>query len=869
MKRFFAPEVVQTSAMDCGPAALKCLLAGFGVHASYDRLREACQTDVDGTSIDTLEDIAVQLGLDAEQIMVPKDHVLLDEANALPAIVVIRLPNGFTHFVVVWRKHGPWVQIMDPASGRRWWTESRLVERLYVHETNVPAEAFGEWIEGDDFTKPLLGRMRAVGCEDRALVDAMRVKGWEALATLDASTRMLTSLVKSGAIRKGSEARGVLEALIEDPSALPDSTFTARPAPDVDGEPQVRMRGAVLLRVTGASQVAEKRRDLPHELARALDEPPVHPLRALVRFVREAGWLTPSTLVIAVILAGFGSLVEAVLLRAALDLPRDFATVQQRLSGVVVLVVFVLALRMLDGPIAASTVRIGRQVEVRLRRAFLEKIPRLEDRYFQSRPISDMAERAHAINSVRTLPELGAGLLRSCAELIATTVAIAWFDPPSATFAITIALCALLLPLIWQPTLIERDLRVRTHGGALARMTLDALLGLMPIRSHNAQTAIRREHESLLVEWTRASRELVTASAWAGVVQYAIVVSAVAWMVVRFVSRTEDTSGILLLVYWGLAFPTLSEEISLNLRQYPGQRNATMRLLEPLGALEDSPREPNVVTEKPGGVSIELRDVTVVAGGHAILTEVSLEIRPGEQVAIIGPSGAGKSSLAGLLLGWHRAATGELKVDGRALDRAHLDHLRRRTAWVDPAIQIWNRSLLENIQYGADPSGARRLAAVLENADVQPLLDRLPEGLQTPLGEGGALVSGGEGQRVRLGRSMMRPDARLVVLDEPFRGLDRDRRRALLARARTWWKDATLLCITHDVAETLGFDRVVVVEGGRIVEDAPPRELAANPTSRYRALLDAERMLLEALWGGPQWRRARLVDGQLTMRGDE
>src|ERR687887_1371172 len=95
-RRLLATEVVQTSAMDCGPAALKCLLEGFGIPVSYGRLREACQTDVDGTSIDTLEEVAVQLGLEAEQVMLPVDHVLLPEAQVLPAIVVVRLPSGVT-----------------------------------------------------------------------------------------------------------------------------------------------------------------------------------------------------------------------------------------------------------------------------------------------------------------------------------------------------------------------------------------------------------------------------------------------------------------------------------------------------------------------------------------------------------------------------------------------------------------------------------------------------------------------------------------------------------------------------------------------------------------------------------------------------
>src|SRR5262245_6182880 len=93
-RHLFVPEVIQTSAMDCGPASLKALFEGVGIPVSYGRLREACQTDVDGTSIDTLEEIAVQLGLDAEQVMVPVDHLLCAEAQSLPAIVVVQLPNG-------------------------------------------------------------------------------------------------------------------------------------------------------------------------------------------------------------------------------------------------------------------------------------------------------------------------------------------------------------------------------------------------------------------------------------------------------------------------------------------------------------------------------------------------------------------------------------------------------------------------------------------------------------------------------------------------------------------------------------------------------------------------------------------------------
>ena len=147
------------------------------------------------------------------------------------------------------------------------------------------------------------------------------------------------------------------------------------------------------------------------------------------------------------------------------------------------------------------------------------------------------------------------------------------------------------------------------------------------------------------------------------------------------------------------------------------------------------------------------------------------------------------------------------------------------------------------------------------------MLKRLPDGLQTRLGESGALVSGGEGQRVRFGRAAMRGGVRLVILDEPFRGIDREHRRQLLATARRLWPDATLLCITHDVNDTQSFDRVVVVERGHVVEDGRPADLLQRPGSRYRALSEAENATREGIWESHVWRRLRLAGGTLAEEG--
>src|SRR5262249_38087563 len=148
------------------------------------------------------------------------------------------------------------------------------------------------------------------------------------------------------------------------------------------------------------------------------------------------------------------------------------------------------------------------------------------------------------------------------------------------------------------------------------------------------------------------------------------------------------------------------------------------------------------------------------------------------------------------------------------LDLAGIEKLRRTTAWVDPAISIWNQSILDNLRYGNDATTGWALDAALKGAEMLDILESLPDGLQTSLGEGGGLVSGGQGQRVRLARAMLGGGVRLATLDEPFRGLDRDRRARLLAESRRLWKDITLMCVTHDVEHTREFDRILVVENG-------------------------------------------------------
>ncbi len=568
--------------------------------------------------------------------------------------------------------------------------------------------------------------------------------------------------------------------------------------------------------------------------------------------------------------------------RGLLDIGGKLVLPEQRLLAALALLLFLAAATLIEVPTAAWVLRLGRQLEVRLRQRFLEKTARLADRYFRSRLASDMAERSHNTHMLHEVPEIGGALLRLIFQALLTTAGIIWLDPAMAPFALLAMVVSLGLPLAAQPLLTETDLRVRNHAGALSKFYLDALLGLVPARNHSAERPMRREHESLLLEWRTALLRSEQAKLWVDGAQAVAGYGLAILLIFRHLEGSDGVGHVLLLAYWALYLQVIGENVAVVGRQIPHYRNVTRRLLEPLG-MDEAPglsasgeeawpspmpaaAPKRALRSEVQGTAVGFVHVRIVAGGHLILDDVDLDVEPGSHVAVVGPSGAGKSSLVGLLLGWHELAAGRVLIDGEELDAARLDALRHEVAWVDPAIQLWNRPLLENLRYGTSADSDRRLGGAIETALLRGLLEKLPRGLQTPLGEGGALVSGGEGQRVRLARSLLRPEARLVILDEPFRGLDRGQRHELTRRARDWWRRSTLFYVSHDLAETRAFDRVLVLEGGRVTESGPPAELAARAGSRYAALLAAEQRVRQELEAGAEWRRWWVGEGELRER---
>jgi len=488
---------------------------------------------------------------------------------------------------------------------------------------------------------------------------------------------------------------------------------------------------------------------------------------------------------------------------------------------------------------------LGERTAGDIRRDLFEKVISLSPAFFETARTGDILSRMSAdIAVLQTL--VGSAVSQYLRSAILMLGALAMLLITSAKLA---GIVLLVVPIVVGPMILlgrrERKLaraaqeRVADLGAAAE----ESLAGLRTVQAFTHET-IARKHFAVGIERS-VETALARVQMRALVILLVIVLGFGAitfslWVGGRDVIAGRITGGDLsAFVFYAVLLATSGATMSELWGEVQRAAGASGRVAELLAEVPDirAPAHPAPLPPPVGAVSFEHVTFRYPARLETpALVDFSLNVAPGETVAIVGPSGAGKTSLFQLLLRFYDPQEGTVRLDGADLRTLDPQDLRGQIGLVSQDPVVFSMSALENIRFGRPDASDADVVAAVRAANAGFLLD-LPEGLDTFLGEKGVRLSGGQRQRIAIARAILR-DPLVLLLDEATSALDAEAERAVQDALETLAVGRTTLVVAHRLATIRGADRIVVMDAGRIVETGTHTELveAGGLYSRLAAL---------------------------------
>ncbi|HEX7923200.1 MAG TPA: ABC transporter ATP-binding protein [Bradyrhizobium sp.] len=317
-----------------------------------------------------------------------------------------------------------------------------------------------------------------------------------------------------------------------------------------------------------------------------------------------------------------------------------------------------------------------------------------------------------------------------------------------------------------------------------------------------------------------------------------LTIAMLAWALNLWQQGAATTGDVVLVCTLGISILSATRDLAVALvdvtQHVARLTEALATLLQP-HELKDHPEAETLVKS---GAAIAFNNVSFrYPGGLQVFERFSLRIQPGQRVGLVGQSGGGKSTLFTLLQRFYDVEQGAITVDGQDISRVTQQSLRAAISVVPQDISLFHRSILENIRYGRPEATDDEVlrAAIAARCDF---IESLPEGMNTIVGDRGVKVSGGQRQRIAIARAFLK-DAPILLLDEATAALDADSEEAIREALSRLMRGRTVVAIAHRLATLRSFDRVLVLQGGRIVEDGPP-DILVKGRGPYRDLVARE-----------------------------
>lgn len=484
-----------------------------------------------------------------------------------------------------------------------------------------------------------------------------------------------------------------------------------------------------------------------------------------------------------------------------------------------------------------AILRVEGRIEATLQPAVWDRLLRLPARFFAERSTGELAGAAMGVSAIRRVLS-GISSVVVHAGMVGTVnlVLLLWYSPPLALIAVamlaviaSVFLGLGLWQLRWQSRLIE-------HTNKLSNRAFQTLRGLPKLRVAAAESFA-------YAAWARefaVGRELQGRVGRIGnLITVFNAVSLPFSMLLMFTLLAGPARGALSTSGF-LTFVTALTMMLTAATQATGALISAasvipiFRLLKPV--LDEVP-EIRRGQAQPGPLSgaIEVRSLSFryADTGPLVLDNVSFQVQPGEFVAVVGASGCGKSTLLRLLIGFEEPASGSVLYDGQ--DLAVLDQaaVRRQCGVVLQNAQPLAGSILECI-CGTETFSLEEAWEAAEMAGLAEDIRRMPMGLHTVIADGGGTVSGGQRQRLMIAQALIRRP-RVLFLDEATSALDNDTQRIVMESTRKL--QATRIVIAHRLSTITDADRVIVMSGGRVIQQGPPADLLTDPTGPFHDLL--------------------------------
>lgn len=351
--------------------------------------------------------------------------------------------------------------------------------------------------------------------------------------------------------------------------------------------------------------------------------------------------------------------------------------------------------------------------------------------------------------------------------------------------------------------------------------------------SERMETEMSSRRRSLYyLEHIRLIHAILTAILTAGVVAWGIIL----WQ------RGQAQVGDLVLITslaFGILHGTRDLAVALvDLTQHVARLEEAISTLLTPHELNDLP-DAHPLPAGPGEVSFE-QVRFAYPGRPAVLKDFDLVIAPGQRVGLVGFSGAGKSTVLALLQRFYDVSGGRISIDGHDIRDVSQESLRNVMAVVPQDISLFHRSVLENIRYARPDASEQDVLAAAEMAHCRDFIEAMPEGFDTMVGDRGVKLSGGQRQRLAIARALLK-NAPILLLDEATSALDTESEQAIQHALDRLMMGRTVIAIAHRLSTLQSFDRIIVMDKGRIVDDGSPAVLSARP-GPFRDLLRKQRM---------------------------